>query len=185
MPAAGGTRLLLVATDPDTDKRAQEDRSLAAAPAQPGMVVIGEQSRFVFEFGDGSLSVFNLLQLIEHGQNTSHAAAADRVRPAQGRDRHDDPEGLVAAGDGRGHEGHRRRPVRARRHEHPVRVLDALLGQQPDRRTADAGSAEPRDRSGAEDRRHAPRLRADDRAARDGGRRTDVCGRPGTSPPRR
>jgi len=63
VPSAGGTRLLLVATDPDTEKRAQEDRSLAAAPAQPGMVVLGEQSRFVFEFGDGSLSVFNLLQL--------------------------------------------------------------------------------------------------------------------------
>jgi hypothetical protein len=63
VPAAGGTRLLLVATDPDTDKRAQEDKSLAAGPAQPGMVVIGEQSRFVFEFGDGTLSVFNLLQL--------------------------------------------------------------------------------------------------------------------------
>ena len=63
VPSAGGTRLLLVATDPDTEKRAQEDKSLAAAPAQPGMVVLGEQSRFVFEFGDGSLSVFNLLQL--------------------------------------------------------------------------------------------------------------------------
>lgn len=63
VPTAGGTRLLLVATDPDTDKRAQEDRSLAARPAQPGMVVLGEQSRFVFEFGDGSLSVFNILQL--------------------------------------------------------------------------------------------------------------------------
>ncbi len=63
VPAAGGTRLLLVATDPETDKRAQEDRSLAAGPAQPGMVVLGEQSRFVFEFGDGTLSVFNLLQL--------------------------------------------------------------------------------------------------------------------------
>ena len=63
VPSSGGTRLLLVATDPDTEKRAEEDRSLAAAPAQPGLVVIGEQSRFVFEFGDGSISVFNLLQL--------------------------------------------------------------------------------------------------------------------------
>ena len=63
VPSSGGTRLLLVATDPETEKRAAEDRSLAAAPAQPGLVVIGEQSRFVFEFGDGSLSVFNLLQL--------------------------------------------------------------------------------------------------------------------------
>jgi hypothetical protein len=64
VPASGGTRLLLVATDPDTDKRAKEDQTLAAGPAQPGMVVLGEQSRFVFEFGDGSLSVFNLLQLV-------------------------------------------------------------------------------------------------------------------------
>jgi hypothetical protein len=63
VPSSGGTRLLLVATDPDTEKRAEEDRSLAAAPAQPGLVVIGEQSRFVFEFGDGTISVFNLLQL--------------------------------------------------------------------------------------------------------------------------
>jgi hypothetical protein len=64
VPATGGTRMLLVATDPDSDKRAQEDRKLAAGPPQAGMVVIGEQSRFVFEFGDGSLSVFNLLQLV-------------------------------------------------------------------------------------------------------------------------
>jgi hypothetical protein len=64
VPASGGTRLLLVATDPDVEQRAAEDRSLAAAPAQAGLVVIGEQSRFVFELGDGSLSVFNLLQLV-------------------------------------------------------------------------------------------------------------------------
>ncbi len=63
VPSAGGTRLLLVATDPDTEKRAPENKSLAAAPAQPGVVVLGDQSRFVFEFGDGSLSVFNLLQV--------------------------------------------------------------------------------------------------------------------------
>jgi len=63
VPSSGGTRLLLVATDPETETRAEEDRSLAAAPAQPGLVVIGEQSRFVFEFGDGSISIFNLLQL--------------------------------------------------------------------------------------------------------------------------
>ncbi len=113
MPAAGGTRLLLVATDPDIDKRAQEDRSLAAGPAQPGIVVIGEQSRFVFEFGDGSLSVFNLLQLRQHGENTGHAAAAHRVRSARRGDRHGDAEGLVAAGNGRGQEGHSR-SVRSR-----------------------------------------------------------------------
>ncbi len=63
VPAAGGTRLLLFATDPDTEKGAQADKGLAAAPAQPGSVALGDQSRFVFEFGDGSLSVYNLLQL--------------------------------------------------------------------------------------------------------------------------
>jgi hypothetical protein len=63
VPSVGGTRLLLVATDPDTEKRAQEGKSLATAPPEPGTVVLGEQSRFVFEFGDGSLSVFNLLQV--------------------------------------------------------------------------------------------------------------------------
>ena len=35
-----------------------------AAPAQPGTVVLGDQSRFVIEFGDGSLSVFNILQIL-------------------------------------------------------------------------------------------------------------------------
>jgi hypothetical protein len=46
------------------EKRAEEDRKLAADSAQPGNVVIGDQSRFVFELGDGSLSVFNLLQVL-------------------------------------------------------------------------------------------------------------------------
>lgn len=64
VPATGGVRLLLVATDPEAAKRAAEDKELAAAPAQPGTVVLGDQSRFVIEFGDGSLSVFNILQIL-------------------------------------------------------------------------------------------------------------------------
>jgi hypothetical protein len=64
IPGTGGIRVMLVATDAETEKRAADDRQLAASPAQPGVVVLGEQSRFVFEFGDGSLSVFNILQVL-------------------------------------------------------------------------------------------------------------------------
>lgn len=64
VPRAGGVRLLLVATDPESAKRADEDRRLAAGPAQAGMVVLGEQSRFVFELGDEAVNVFNLLQIV-------------------------------------------------------------------------------------------------------------------------
>jgi len=64
VPTTGGVRVLLVATDPDVVKRAEEDKKLAAGAAQPGTVVLGDQSRFVFEFGDGSLSVFNILQIL-------------------------------------------------------------------------------------------------------------------------
>ena len=63
VPASGGIRVLLVATDPDIEKRAEEDRRLAESAAQPGTVVLGEQSRFVFEFGDSAISVFNILQV--------------------------------------------------------------------------------------------------------------------------
>jgi hypothetical protein len=62
--ATGGVRVLLVATDPNAQKRAAEDRALAAGPAQAGEVVIGEESRFVFELGDGSLSVYNILHIV-------------------------------------------------------------------------------------------------------------------------
>ena len=65
VPASGGTRLLLVATDANAAATAPGDSR--AVPAQAGTVVLGDQSRFVFEFGDGSLSVFNILQLANSG----------------------------------------------------------------------------------------------------------------------
>ena len=64
IPATGGIRVMLVAIDPETAGRAAEDRTLAAAPAQPGMVVLGDQSRFVIELSDDALSVFNILQIL-------------------------------------------------------------------------------------------------------------------------
>lgn len=67
VPATGGIRVMLVATDPDLAKREEEDRKLAAGPARTGIVVFGEQSRVVFEIGDDGLSVFNIFEI----QNTA------------------------------------------------------------------------------------------------------------------
>jgi hypothetical protein len=64
VPPNGGIRLMLVGLDPDAEKRAAEDRKLAQQPPQPGDVVLGDQSRFVFELGDEGLSVFNILQIV-------------------------------------------------------------------------------------------------------------------------
>lgn len=67
IPAAGGIRVALVAVDPEMAKREAEDRKLAAAPARPGIVVFGDQSRLVFEIGDDGLNTFNIFEI----QNTA------------------------------------------------------------------------------------------------------------------
>ncbi len=64
VPSAGGVRLVLVATDPELEKKAAEDRKLAEGPAQPGAVVLGDQSRLVFELGDEGLTVFNIFPIV-------------------------------------------------------------------------------------------------------------------------
>jgi hypothetical protein len=64
VPAAGGIRLMLVATDAAIEKKAAEDRALAQGPPVSGVVVLGEQSRFVLEVGDDALNVFNILQIV-------------------------------------------------------------------------------------------------------------------------
>ncbi len=64
VPRTGGIRLLLVATDPDAAKQALENQKLAQAPAQPGTVILGGESRFVFEIGEDGLNVFNILQIV-------------------------------------------------------------------------------------------------------------------------
>jgi len=70
VPSAGGVRLMLVASDPSTPLTADPSTSLGAGPstsldsAQPGIVVLGDQSRFVFEFNDNGLSVFNIFQIV-------------------------------------------------------------------------------------------------------------------------
>jgi hypothetical protein len=64
VPPTGGVRLMLVATDPEAEKKAAADRKLAQGPAIDGAVVIGDQSRFVFEIGDDALNVFNMLPIV-------------------------------------------------------------------------------------------------------------------------
>jgi hypothetical protein len=64
VPAAGGVRVMLVATDAAIEKNAAADRTLAAGPPVPGLVVFGEQSRVVIEVGDDALNVFNILEVV-------------------------------------------------------------------------------------------------------------------------
>jgi hypothetical protein len=61
VPRTGGIRLLLVARDP---AGAVREPPLPQAPAQPGTVVLGGESRFVFEIGEDGLNVFNILQIV-------------------------------------------------------------------------------------------------------------------------
>jgi hypothetical protein len=75
VPAAGGIRVMLVATDPEMEKRAAEDRQLAAGPAEPGIVVFSDQSRLVFEMGDEGLSVYNLFQVVNTSRTRVQTAA--------------------------------------------------------------------------------------------------------------
>jgi hypothetical protein len=64
VPISGGVRLMLVATDAETEKKAAEDRQLAQGPAVQGMVVLGDQTKFVIEVGDEGLNVFNIVQIV-------------------------------------------------------------------------------------------------------------------------
>lgn len=59
-----GLRILLVATDPEAEKRAAEDKALAASSAVKGVVVIGPESRFIAEFQSDELTVFYQLEII-------------------------------------------------------------------------------------------------------------------------
>jgi hypothetical protein len=62
VPGSGGVRLILFASDPASG--GAPAATPPAQAAQPGSVVLGDQSRFVIELGDGSLSVFNLMQIV-------------------------------------------------------------------------------------------------------------------------
>ena len=67
VPAAGGVRLMLVATDPNAARQQAEAAKLAQQPPVPGTVVFGPESRFVIEIGDDALNVFDLMQITNSG----------------------------------------------------------------------------------------------------------------------
>lgn len=78
VPATGGIRLILVASGGETSAAAPAPGAPASAPrdtgpAQPGSVVFGDESRFVFEMGEDGLSVFYILQILN--------AATSAVQP--------------------------------------------------------------------------------------------------------
>ena len=89
VPAAGGVRVMLVATDAAIEGKAAADRALAKEPAVSGSVIFGEQSRFVIEAGDDALNVFYILQIV----NTARRAV-DGGGPLI----FDLPEGAIGAG---------------------------------------------------------------------------------------
>jgi hypothetical protein len=60
-PSQGGIRLLLVATDKEKEAR---KAAQAAAPAVPGDVTIGGESRIVIEPDDEALSIFYILEIV-------------------------------------------------------------------------------------------------------------------------
>jgi hypothetical protein len=65
VPAAGGVRVMLVATDANAP--AQPGASAAAPqPAAPGTVAFGPETRFVVEMNDDALNVFNMMQISNH-----------------------------------------------------------------------------------------------------------------------
>jgi hypothetical protein len=73
VPPQGGIRLLLVATDKE---KARQEAAEASAPAIQGEVVIGGDSRIVVEPGDGSVSVFFVLEIMNEAR-----APVKPVRP--------------------------------------------------------------------------------------------------------
>lgn len=78
MPGSGGVRLALVAAGASGSPSPSGPPAAAAAdsgPVQPGDVVLGEDSRFVFEMSDDGLSVFYVLQI--------NNSASTRVQPAK------------------------------------------------------------------------------------------------------
>ena len=67
IPQTGGIRLILVAPEGTSATPPRGAAPLAGAPATPGIVVLGEDSRFVFEMGEDGLTVFYVLQIQNSG----------------------------------------------------------------------------------------------------------------------
>jgi hypothetical protein len=66
IPSNGGVRIALVATDPAAQKQAGSAPPAAGQvpAAQIGAVVLGQQSRFIFEMGEEALNAFAVLEIV-------------------------------------------------------------------------------------------------------------------------
>jgi hypothetical protein len=64
VPASGGIRVALVATDSAGGTSPSGNQPSSQPTAQTGTVVLGEQSRFVVEMADEALSVFYILEVV-------------------------------------------------------------------------------------------------------------------------
>ncbi len=128
LPTNGGVRVMLVATDPELEQRAAQDRKLAEGPAQRGTVVIGGDSRFVFELGDQGLSVFNLLQILNTARVPIDPGGPTRVRTTRCRRTSRHARRLLQAGHGSGKTDRGERPVPTGDDDGAVRLHDAVFG---------------------------------------------------------
>lgn len=103
LPAQSGVRLMLVATDPGATQRAEEDQKLAQEPARTGIVILGDQSRFVIELGEDGLTVFNIYQIVNTARTPVQPAVPIVFQAPEGAQRTSLLEGsspqAVAAGD--------------------------------------------------------------------------------------
>lgn len=68
VPPQGGIRVMLVATDPNAAKAAEEAAKNAAAEAQPGTVSLGTQSRIHIELNEEAADVYYLLDIVNAGR---------------------------------------------------------------------------------------------------------------------
>ncbi len=59
-----GLRIILVATDPETVKREEEDRRLASGPAVKGTVALGPSSRVIADLSGDRLGIYYMVEIV-------------------------------------------------------------------------------------------------------------------------
>ena len=70
VPASGGLRVILVAGIAQAqERRKKEEAEAAAAPPVKGTVVLGGNSRIIFEFPDDLMRVYYMLEIVNNARN--------------------------------------------------------------------------------------------------------------------
>jgi hypothetical protein len=70
VPSSGGLRVILVAGIAQAaERKKQEEAAAAAAPPVKGAVVVGANSRIIFEFPDDLMRVFYMLEIVNNARN--------------------------------------------------------------------------------------------------------------------